>query len=284
MRRACVHAGGGRYLLTSAWTSGTLRLAVLGVTGLGVAVAVAIGYSRYVTGGAVAAACMAALRLTAPRLLAPGPPGPELAMLLVPVSFIYSQDAISSGALPLYDQHLYLVDAWLGQPGFVMGRLFAAWPALRIPCTVAYQLVPLVLAGAYLTVERRGQFVAALLLSSAAGFGCYLLVPAAGPRFTFPTWPWHEPAIAQPEALFLPGVVPNCMPSLHLTWVLLAATYSRQRRVMAVFVLLTAGATLGLGEHYAVDLVAAAPFTIGVVWLVGRAARDLEAWRLRRPA
>lgn len=246
----------------------------------GVAAAAVIDYSRYVTGGAMAAAAIAALRLLAPRLLAPGAPGPELAMLVAPVSFIYAQDAISTGALPLYDQHLYLVDAWLGQPAFVMGRLFAAWPLLRIPCTVTYQAVPLVLAAAYLTVEQRGQFVAALLLASVAGLGCYLLVPAAGPRFTFSGYPWDEPAIGRPQTLFVPGLVPNCMPSLHLTWALLAAHYSRRRLAMSAFVMLTAGATLGLGEHYAVDLVAAVPFATGVVWCTTQAAALVPA----RPA
>jgi len=259
------------------WTSRRLRLAVLAVALIGVAVAAAIGYSRYVTGGAVAAAGLATLRLVAPRLLAPGPPGPELAMLLVPVSFIYAQDVLSSGVLPLYDQHLYLIDAWLGQPAFVLGRLFATWPALRMPCTVAYQAVPLVLAGTYLVAARRGEFVAAVLVASVAGVACYVLVPAAGPRFTFPGYPWHEPVIVRPAALHLPGVVPNCMPSLHLTWALLAAYYSRQRMVMSVFVLLTAGATLGLGEHYVVDLVAALPFTTGVIGVVTRATGYLRA-------
>jgi len=33
------------------------------------------------------------------------------------------------------------------------------------------------------------------------------------------------------------------------------------------FVLLTAFSTLGTGEHYSVDLVAAVPFALGVQWL-----------------
>jgi hypothetical protein len=59
----------------------------------------------------------------------------------------------------------------------------------------------------------------------------------------------------------------NAMPSLHLTWVLLAWFYSRggnrwTRAVLMVFVVFTVIATLGTGEHYTIDLIVACPFLL----------------------
>ncbi len=61
----------------------------------------------------------------------------------------------------------------------------------------------------------------------------------------------------------------NAMPSLHMTWALLALWYSPRRLLWAsaVSVRLTALATVGLGEHYLIDLAAAVPFTWAVVKL-----------------
>ena len=101
------------------------------------------------------------------------------------------------------------------------------------------------------------------------GFACYWLIPAAGPRFTFPSYPSQEPAISA-QALYIHGAFPNCVPSLHLTWALLSARYSRWRGLMWTFVALTVASTLALGEHYAVDLIVAVPFTAVLVWLVER--------------
>ncbi len=60
--------------------------------------------------------------------------------------------------------------------------------------------------------------------------------------------------------------VRDCMPSLHLAWALLLWIYSGRwlRIPMLIFAVLTAAATVGLGEHYAIDLVAALPFTWAV--------------------
>jgi len=59
------------------------------------------------------------------------------------------------------------------------------------------------------------------------------------------------------------------MPSLHLAWVLLVWWNSRGlsrwiRAIAMTFVILTAMATIGTGEHYFVDLVVAFPFSLMV--------------------
>jgi len=74
----------------------------------------------------------------------------------------------------------------------------------------------------------------------------------------------------------------NCMPSLHMSWVLLAWWYSRglsvwERGVAMAFVVFTIFATMGTGEHYFIDLVVAFPF---VVFLQGLCALELK-WNER---
>lgn len=255
--------------MNDVWSSGHFRILVLCVAVAGLAASLTLYDSRFVRAGAIGAVFLAGVRLLWPDRLAAGPPLPELLLLSMPLSFIQGQEFLSSRGLPLYDQHLYQLDAWLGQPGFAAGRLVAEWPVLYAICFWAYYVLPVVLTMAYLTTPRPGRYVASLLLSVGLGFACYWLVPAAGPRFTFPSYPWQEPAITA-QVLFIPGAFPNCMPSLHLTWALLAASYSRWWPVMWTFVALTVAATLGLGEHYAIDLIAAVPFTALLVWLVER--------------
>src|SRR5258707_1020966 len=71
------------------------------------------------------------------------------------------------------------------------------------------------------------------------------------------------------------GLVPrNGMPSLHFGWPLAATILLRQSRapgwatsLMALFTLLTAIATLYLGEHYAVDLIVAVPIVLASIAL-----------------
>jgi hypothetical protein len=59
------------------------------------------------------------------------------------------------------------------------------------------------------------------------------------------------------------------MPSVHLAWALLAAIEARRlgliwRTIFAAFTVLTAFATIALGEHYVIDLIVAIPFTFAV--------------------
>ena len=70
------------------------------------------------------------------------------------------------------------------------------------------------------------------------------------------------------------------MPSLHLTWVALTwyfAPYqpSWLRPALAVFFGITVVATLGLGQHFIVDLFAAVPYMVAVGWLVTRLIRPV---------
>jgi hypothetical protein len=56
----------------------------------------------------------------------------------------------------------------------------------------------------------------------------------------------------------------------RFTWALLLALNARAKWLQVVlwsYVAVIATATIGLGEHYLVDLIAALPYTLGVQWL-----------------
>jgi hypothetical protein len=100
--------------------------------------------------------------------------------------------------------------------------------------------------------RQRTRLIRALLLALIAGLACYYLFPAVGPK-------WVGQA----------GRVRNCMPSLHFAWALLLWIYANEyiRWPMFLFAVLTPIAAVGIGEHYVVDMVAAVPFTAGIIWL-----------------
>jgi hypothetical protein len=100
----------------------------------------------------------------------------------------------------------------------------------------------------------------------------YNLFPALGPaRIFLQDFPWHPMTTAQAAHLLREPIavkgVQNAIPSLHMAWVLLAWWYSRglsvwERGIAMMFVVFTAFATLGTGEHYFIDLVVAYPFSV----------------------
>jgi hypothetical protein len=71
------------------------------------------------------------------------------------------------------------------------------------------------------------------------------------------------------QTLQIPEGPRNAMPSLHLACALLVWWNSRTwrlwgRALAGLFLALTALATMGLGEHYFIDLVVALPFTVAM--------------------
>jgi hypothetical protein len=131
---------------------------------------------------------------------------------------------------------------------------------------------PAALAGLFL------RFMCATIL----GFLLYFIMPAIGPKYFFGAdFPLHVPSTASllPAWVPAPAATPrNAMPSLHATWAILswlALRYSPlwHRFLGALLVLLTLLATLGLGEHYVVDWLAAAPLVLLVRGLCAMSLR-----------
>ena len=176
-----------------------------------------------------------------------------------------------------YDHRLYLADAAFGAPlSFVVGRATAAVPLLPSVCLAVYVALPLALMLVH-TLRRRngirsGDTLATFIALTVVGYFGYLLVPVAGPVYAFgeqfPLNPPDPATMLPAKSLMLP-MPRNCMPSLHSGWALLVWWNARPlglaaRVAAAVFLAITLLATVGLGFHYVVDLVAAFPLTMAV--------------------
>jgi hypothetical protein len=134
-------------------------------------------------------------------------------------------------------------------------------------------VIAIVYTGLLLRNTRRSlSAMTAFLITGPMGILFYNLLPAMGPIYIFEeTFPGQPLSFAQihkllVEPLAFPGPR-NAIPSLHMAWVILTWWFSRGlspwRRVLAaLFLLFTFFSTMGLGEHYFVDLVAAVPFSL----------------------
>jgi hypothetical protein len=189
-----------------------------------------------------------------------------------------------------YDGLLYIFDAkftignW-APPSWVVAHAFADHNWLRLACSYVYNSLPLGLAIclAFQWQDRQKKIWYPLDLRwlsitiGCVGFLLYQICPAAGPIYLFPKeFPNAIPNLAAVIAApsFLGEVPRNAMPSLHVGWTLLLFWNMRRRAWWVVllgglYVMATALATLGLGEHYLVDLMVAVPMGLAIqaIWL-----------------
>ena len=174
------------------------------------------------------------------------------------------------------DRYLYAFDSRFGfEAGFVAGSWFAALPLLRTICAVVYLALPLAMTCVYIAapdVPDEPGLVRTFLLTGVMGAFLFYVVPAAGPVYAFTSaYPDHLPAVNAGflQPIHLEGVRLNAMPSLHTAWALLIFWRTRRntfgvRAGAALFLFFTLLATLGLGEHYLIDLIVAVPFVVCV--------------------
>jgi hypothetical protein len=178
------------------------------------------------------------------------------------------------------DLYLYSFDCSLRvQFSFLAGQVFARHGWLGFTGLLFYIALPLPLALVYaanLRLKNKKAFhvMLAFLVTGPIGVLFYNLLPATGPVHIFgQNFPWHPLSTSQAMNLILetlPAKGPrNAIPSLHMAWVLLiwwnSKGLSRWIRVVALaFAIFTVLATLGIGEHYFVDLVVAFPFALMV--------------------
>jgi hypothetical protein len=179
-----------------------------------------------------------------------------------------------------FDLFLYSFDCSLRvQFSFLMGQLFWKWLWLRFVCLVIYIALPLPLALVYaaqlrLKKDNALAVMLAFLVTGPVGVLFYNMLPACGPVHVFgAAYPFHPVATADAMRMIVVPVLlkgaRNAIPSLHMTWVLLVWWNSRGlprwvRAIALIFLVLTAMATLGIGEHYFIDLVVAFPFSLMV--------------------
>lgn len=159
----------------------------------------------------------------------------------------------------------HTVDASLSRLGDGLSVAIYHW-------TLRHRLVHSILWGVYYGLPIFVAFVFGLADRRMACFRSFVLAAIIAPIFYY-----LVPAVG-PAHIGQRGVPRNCFPSLHLTWALELVLYSRSdlRRAAIVYLLLTAAATLGMGEHYAVDLVAAIPYTFALYWIENRFAGFLK--------
>jgi PAP2 superfamily len=204
-----------------------------------------------------------------------GVPGVSL-LLPVTVTIAIVASTLYAGG-PSRDGTLLALDQALGLHWW-MGRAFLAHPIFAFLCTTVYKSPGLAAAILYVALgsaSERRRLALAIAVISVSGWCLYHIVPAGGPAYTYSSWPSTEPLGGQPTTTHGPL---NCMPSTHFGWALLLLWFARHlswrlRLSLAIFVVLTGCATLGLGEHYWVDLLAAVPFAAAIYFLCNRHPR-----------
>jgi hypothetical protein len=129
---------------------------------------------------------------------------------------------------------------------------------IMAPIIIGYTLLPAVIGVAWVAEQDRRARRSAII----GGTLCwvfYAIFPAVGTH----NYDWPTGVASQ--------VLPrNCLPSMHLTWAILIAWNARSRSLRAVlwgYAVLTAIATIVVGDHYLVDLIAAVPYSAAVQWL-----------------
>jgi hypothetical protein len=177
-----------------------------------------------------------------------------------------------------FDMFLYNFDASMGmQPSFKAGQfvLPARW-LTRIALLFYFALpVPVMLVYAQQLVRRRSTALIVFLgffIAGPVAVVFYNLLPACGPIYLFGSrFPFAPLTTLQAKEMPVQPVLVsglrNAFPSLHLAWAVLACWYaaglSRWTKLfLLIFLAGTTLATLGLGEHYFIDLIAAFPFAL----------------------
>jgi hypothetical protein len=217
---------------------------------------------------------------------------------LIPLLCIGSMIAVGLAAYvtPVtYDRVVFAFDLHLdpAAPSWKLGTFFRAHFWFYYLCGHVYNSLPLALSACLALQwrelqwgERVNRFPVDLgitfLTLGVIGFGLYQICPVCGPSYLFPhDYPAHLPTITNPGPAPLPVFPRNGMPSLHVGWTFLVLWNLRTRRILgplaAIFLTLTALATMGFGEHYLADLIVAIPLALTVQAAV---LKSRSEWRL----
>ena len=187
-----------------------------------------------------------------------------------------------------YDQYLYVLDHSLfGAPSFYLGRFLNAHLYFKTPieCVYGTMLIPVrILILIYfldISIPEGYRLVRTFVYNDLFAVPCYLLIPATGPKYAFSCFPLL-PSDVHPH-IMTSAAFANAMPSIHFSTALLVAAFlwrwKTGRVIGVVWVTLTAIATLGLGEHYVLDLIAAVPYTGLMMFMGGYRYRVPIRWR-----
>jgi predicted membrane-bound spermidine synthase len=199
------------------------------------------------------------------------------ALVLVYDTFVVSLLGFTAALHPrTYDAIAFNLDSTLGfSPVILISLVVNAWPPLLAVATAVYDYLPYAFAVVYgLQLARPERAPVSLLLaytvSGAIAIFLYHACPIAGPRYAFGDYfyAWG-PAAPANDLLAVPPAPRNGMPSMHFGWALLMWMHASflgagVRALFAVLAGLMFLATLGLGQHYLVDLAAAPPAIVAL--------------------
>ena len=197
-----------------------------------------------------------------------------LFMMLFPTVTLWAHYVVIQWNPQVYDLFAVQVDRLPGfLPSFAVGTLLGNnWILLSLALLIYNELPLLLILAVFLVMDHPERCYNNVIGSFAgmglAGFLLYNLYPAVGLGVLYPdAFPQGpEPVFTGvPELLNLPGPR-NCMPSLHMSWILCLffAVFRVDRRVLVcalTAVGFTVLSTLYLG-HYWIDLVAAFPLAL----------------------
>jgi PAP2 superfamily len=185
-----------------------------------------------------------------------------------------------------FDGALSVIDQLLGgSPSFTLGQLVAKSSWLHGLAVLVYDALPIaVMLTAGLRWRQFGRsdrtsVPLAAAIGASSGVLLYMIVPAAGPGFRWSgRFPFQPPTAAELSVAMTAvdnGAFRNAMPSLHFAGALFVAWGAwslgvRARILGFLFLALTFVATLGLGEHYLIDLIVAVPFALAIETIVRR--------------
>jgi hypothetical protein len=174
-----------------------------------------------------------------------------------------------------YDEYVMAFDRILGSPSFTLGKMLVAYRWMYSVCVIVYDHLNLacgIVVVLYLwrePIEDCLELVRTIVAVSALALPLYLIFPVSGPLFAYRRFPFELPS-AQPHLIYL-TYAPDGVPSVHMTLALLICWYARTWRIgrilSVIYATLTVVATLGSGQHYLFDLMAAVPFTALVLYL-----------------
>lgn len=178
----------------------------------------------------------------------------------------------------VYDPSALKFDLSLGADfSSYMAVLTGSYPLLHKLVSASYSFVPYgfsILYGLYVAAPEKApaNILKVIFTSMFFAFSFYHITPTAGPKHAFSyLFPLHMPTA---EALKIAAgyILPaprNAIPSMHFGWTfimwLISLNYKLVLRLaFGLLLILNIMATLGLGEHYLVDLVTAIPFMLFV--------------------
>ena len=180
-----------------------------------------------------------------------------------------------------YDLYLYAADAGFGLPLWAwIGKFVGGSWLLLHSCSLVYESLPLAVSLLY-AYQRSGERVLpvrvlpAFLGGGAAAYLLYNVLPATGPRYVFgQALPAAVPGL---HLVTVGDAARNAVPSMHLACALLilwtcAPLGKWVRAAAALYLALTVLATIGFGEHYVVDLIAAVPYALALAAICSTSA------------